>query len=126
MKNDLKTAQKALKKAIMVSKRNKWKELCEDIDRDPWGLGYKIVTKKLNLSTSKAIDETAMKQEVKKLFPEASRTGSRPFDLRGMDLDGVDCFDESDLRHAVLGCKTNPKEIYWAGWDPPRNYRGSD
>lgn len=105
LKNELKTAQKALKKAIMVSKRNKWNELCEDIDRDPWGLGYKIVTKKLNLRNSKAIDETTMKQEVKKLFPEASRTGSRPFDLIGMDLDGTDCFDESDLRHAVLGCK---------------------
>jgi len=46
-----------------------------------------------------------MKQEVKKLFPEASRTGSRPFDLIGMDLGGTDCFDESDLRHEVLGCK---------------------
>jgi len=43
LKNELKTAQKALKKAIMVSKRNKLKELCEHIDRDPGAWDTKLL-----------------------------------------------------------------------------------
>lgn len=40
-------SQKALKIEIEKSKNRSWKALCRQVDVDPWGLPYKIVTKKL-------------------------------------------------------------------------------
>lgn len=40
-------SQKALKIEIEKSKNRSWKVLCRQVDVDPWGLPYKIVTKKL-------------------------------------------------------------------------------
>ena len=42
-----KQAKKELWTAIKSSKRRCWKELCRTVDNDPWGLPYRIVTKKL-------------------------------------------------------------------------------
>lgn len=42
-------AKKELKRAIYKSKKRKWDELKADVDNDPWGLGYKIVSKKLGM-----------------------------------------------------------------------------
>ncbi|XP_070071122.1 uncharacterized protein [Drosophila takahashii] len=44
---EYKKAKKDLNIAIRKSKINKWKCLCNDVNSDPWGLGYKIVMKKL-------------------------------------------------------------------------------
>lgn len=38
---------KELKLAIRDSKRNSWNNLCRQVKTDPWGLPYKLVTKKL-------------------------------------------------------------------------------
>lgn len=35
--------RKQLRYAITKSKRSCWKSLCDDVDKDPWGNGYKIV-----------------------------------------------------------------------------------
>lgn len=40
-------AQKELKRAIEISKNKNWELLCKQVDLDPWGLPYKIVSKKL-------------------------------------------------------------------------------
>ncbi|XP_050338250.1 uncharacterized protein LOC126764627 [Bactrocera neohumeralis] len=53
-----KAAKKELKHAIDDSKKKKW----EDINRNPWGLGYKIVMKKLG-ARAKLPDVTAAKME---------------------------------------------------------------
>jgi hypothetical protein len=42
-----KEAKRALKIAIKRSKARCWGELCEMVDRDPWGLPYKLVRQKL-------------------------------------------------------------------------------
>ena len=42
-----KTARKTLTKAIRDSKTRCWRKLCEEVNEDPWGTGYKIVTGKL-------------------------------------------------------------------------------
>lgn len=39
-------ARKILRNAIKVSKTRSWEELCKEINDDPWGLPYRIVTKK--------------------------------------------------------------------------------
>ncbi|CAI6350497.1 unnamed protein product [Macrosiphum euphorbiae] len=40
-------ARRELKHAINKSKKNCWSNLCKQVDTDPWGLPYKLVTKKL-------------------------------------------------------------------------------
>lgn len=44
---DFKTAKRNLKEAIASSKKQKWEELRNEVNNDPWGLGYKIVMRKL-------------------------------------------------------------------------------
>lgn len=46
-KEEFKLARKELKVAIKKSKKASWDELCEQVESDPWGLPYKLVTKKL-------------------------------------------------------------------------------
>jgi len=42
-----KEAKKKLRRAIRKSKETGWKNLCAQVEADPWGLPYKIVAKKL-------------------------------------------------------------------------------
>jgi hypothetical protein len=41
------TAKKKLTLAIKTSKKKAWRELCDAVDNDPWGVPYRIVTQKL-------------------------------------------------------------------------------
>lgn len=43
----LKERKKDLRKAILTSKERKWEEVLKDLNPDPWSLGYKIATGKL-------------------------------------------------------------------------------
>ena len=67
---EYKNAKKTLKLAIDKSKKIKFEELRSDLNKDPWGLGYKIVLKKL---TSKApnplFDDETVRVIVDGLFP---------------------------------------------------------
>ncbi|XP_058806558.1 uncharacterized protein LOC131672972 [Phymastichus coffea] len=47
LQNQYKRARSNLVKAIKVNKRQCWKELLEEVDTDPWGRPYKVVTKRL-------------------------------------------------------------------------------
>lgn len=68
---EYKEAKKQLKIAINKSKKEKWEELREDINRDPWGLGYKIVMKKLGKrNPMREMDDETMLNVVKTLFPK--------------------------------------------------------
>lgn len=63
-------ARQALKIAIGRSKANKWKELCDDVESDPWGLGYKLVLQKLKGCDTTAEMPTEVKERiVGELFP---------------------------------------------------------
>ncbi|CAH2226409.1 jg10228 [Pararge aegeria aegeria] len=42
-----KEAKLLLQRLIIKSKNKSWEAVCEEVDQDVWGLGYKIVTKKL-------------------------------------------------------------------------------
>ncbi|XP_053960464.1 uncharacterized protein LOC128864736 [Anastrepha ludens] len=62
---DFRQSRKALKQAIIASKKAKWDEL-----RNPWGLGYKILTGKLNAnSTAVHLDSDAISKIVGRLLP---------------------------------------------------------
>ena len=61
---------KELRRAIKKSKRRSWLSLTEDVNNEPWGLGYKIVSRKLGaLSASQAMKPAVMDNIVKALFP---------------------------------------------------------
>lgn len=64
-----KEAKKLLKKAIRIKKKEKWKELLDELDQDPWGLGYKIVSKKLKKQQITKLSIREKVKHVKALFP---------------------------------------------------------
>jgi len=65
-----KTARQALNGAIKTSKKTKWEELRNDINSNPWGMGYKIVMKKLGANPSlPLLDSSKMAEIVGTLFP---------------------------------------------------------
>ena len=67
---DFKAKRKALKYAIKNSKREKFRELCETVESDPWGLGYKIVLKRLKSYSEQAPNNPSeMESIIKALFP---------------------------------------------------------
>lgn len=39
--------RKKLRRTIRDSKKKAWESLCEEVDRDPWGLPYRIIMKKI-------------------------------------------------------------------------------
>ncbi|KAL4108158.1 hypothetical protein QTP88_018404 [Uroleucon formosanum] len=44
--------RKDLRNAIRAAQAKSWAELCGDLDDDPWGLPYRVVTKKINRKRS--------------------------------------------------------------------------
>lgn len=74
-----KEARKLLRTAIFESKKKIWEELRNDINENPFGLGYKIAMKKLGANKPPAVmDEKSMKNIVESLFPaHESRTDNK-------------------------------------------------
>ncbi|XP_018792198.1 PREDICTED: uncharacterized protein LOC108970924, partial [Bactrocera latifrons] len=67
---EYKAAKTELKDAITKTKKDKWEELRNDINQNPWGLGYKIVMKKLEAKQSTPeLNAAAMEHIVSTLFP---------------------------------------------------------
>ena len=64
-----KEAKKTLSNKILKGKSRRWQELCDEIDTDPWGKGFKIVTKKLEVATSPKMSPERKKEIVDQLFP---------------------------------------------------------
>lgn len=66
----LKTKKKALKSAIRRSKRTCFLNICDDVENNPFGLAYKLVTKKLKcLSTPSPTEAVILERIVTHLFP---------------------------------------------------------
>jgi hypothetical protein len=61
-------ARKHLRLLIKRSKETKWRNLCEEVEEDVWGLGYKIVTKKLGRALPSLTKELTV-SVVHRLFP---------------------------------------------------------
>jgi len=64
--------KKELRNAIKKSKVRAWDELIQTIDRDPWGLPYRIVIKKLRRSSpslTEILDNEILMEIINKLFP---------------------------------------------------------
>ena len=73
-------ARKLLRNAIKQSKRQCWKALCTDVDRDPWGTPYRLVIRKLQASRGAVAptDVTTVLKIAETLFPEGAPRESYP------------------------------------------------
>jgi len=67
-----KRAKKALNKEIAQAKDNAWLELLASIEDDPWGLPYRLVTKKLMVGTNftETLEPEVLSEVLRGLFPE--------------------------------------------------------
>ncbi|GJQ70297.1 hypothetical protein Trydic_g22735 [Trypoxylus dichotomus] len=92
-------AKKSLRRAINESKARHWKDMVSDVDSDPWGLGYKLVTRRLGAMKPQAILElTRMQRIVRALFPSHPARVDRGVKMPGDFLP----FNEEELR-TVMG-----------------------
>lgn len=96
-----KEANKALRIAIYRAKEKSWKDLCDKVEQDPWGLPYKIVAQKLaprtpgpDITVPGGIDAV-----MAALFPDAPPTEPpQPPDLQEPDHDP---FTEEEVATAL-------------------------
>lgn len=64
-----KASKRALKKEIKTEKRNSWCKLCEELNEDIWGKGYRIVMGKINTTPSLSLTKEQEAEVLKELFP---------------------------------------------------------
>lgn len=69
LKTALVEARKVFRKGILDSMKLRWKEVCDSVNEDVWGNGYKIVTKKLGRSLPVLSSEMTLRV-VETLFPK--------------------------------------------------------
>lgn len=97
-----KRARKNLKDAIRKSKRLRWEQLRSEVNSDPWGLGYKIVLRKLGAHTAGPIMETSKMEEiVDGLFP--THAIRQPDEFR--QVEEIPLFSEEELQQAAKSLK---------------------
>lgn len=68
-RNEYYLKKKELKHAILEAQTNAWKKLCNDLNDNIWGNGYKIVCKKFKLSSNTELTTEEKVSIAKKLFP---------------------------------------------------------
>lgn len=101
---DYKVARKILRKSIKKSKADKWKSLCNEVNLDPWGLGYKIVMKRLHASSAGVeLPTDVMESIVATLFPTHQM---RPSIFNGSEqMEEIPEFSQAELEIAVRSLK---------------------
>lgn len=101
---EYKTERKRLTNAIRDSKTRCWRKLCEEVDRDPWGTGYKIVTGRLGARTPPDLkDAETARRIVDGLFPtHPTRTDATDDD----ETTAPPVFTAEELTRAAKAMKT--------------------
>lgn len=69
MRRQYRKSRQVLKNEIFRAKKFAWKKICEDVDNDIWGLGYRIAMKKLK-SPLGMFEPSKQLQIVEELFPK--------------------------------------------------------
>lgn len=70
---EYKTAKRELKALIRSAKKNKWTEICDAVEEDPCGIGYKIVAKALGCLKPPKLENGEASQVADVLFPTRAR-----------------------------------------------------
>lgn len=71
-RKEYKRAKRLLRNAIQNAKNASWSELLRDIDKDPWGLPYKLVMGKLrksDITLSETLESPILNDLLTSLFP---------------------------------------------------------
>lgn len=106
--DNFRVAKKALTKAIKSSKRQGWVSLLDEVDKDVWGRGYKIVTRCLGLRAPEPPrDPVIMDVIVGALFPVHPERICTPISVVESE---VQLLSEDELRRVVssLGNRKAP------------------
>ncbi|CAH1385034.1 unnamed protein product, partial [Tenebrio molitor] len=72
LKQEQNDNRKELRKAILASKKKKWKEITQELENDIWGKAYQIVTGKMKLRSKGELDTEEQIKIAKDLFPETA------------------------------------------------------
>lgn len=88
-------ARKELRRAIGRSKRDHWRELCSELDRDVWGDAYKLVTHRIGRPRT-ILSEEMVERCVQQLFPEVPQATYPTIPTAG----AVPLFTRSELEAA--------------------------
>lgn len=79
IKTQLKKARHRLKTLIKREKEKHWNEPCADLEKDIWGRGYQIVTKKLRQTNTAPLSHETVQLQINKLFPSMKEQTWNPF-----------------------------------------------
>lgn len=76
---ELKTRRDDLRREIRKSKKSTWNNTLEELNKDIWGEGYKIISNRYNIKTNN-IDLTKEEEEeiVQELFPQGINQNRKP------------------------------------------------
>ena len=64
-----KTIRREYNHAILRAKKKSWRDMLNDLDRDEWGQGYRIIIKITNMKSLYRLSEERQLIEARKLFP---------------------------------------------------------
>lgn len=92
------SAKKDLRKAIRSSQERAWKELQEKVDRDVWGLPYKVVMKRLSRNPPGVHLAGRELELASQLFPRRSEFRWRDVPMMGPGGSSVKPVRGSDIR----------------------------
>lgn len=85
--NQFKQDRRDLSRAIKASKRECWRELCKEVDVDPWGRPYRVVMAKLKSSSRSAPTcPMLLRKIVRTLFPHQPNLRAQTTLLRSEDV----------------------------------------
>lgn len=69
LRNEYYAKKKELRNKICESRETEWRKLCEELNNDIWGAGYKIVCKKFKINSTINLPTEEKLSIAKKLFP---------------------------------------------------------
>ena len=61
--------RKSWNKTRRKGKEKKWKKVCAEVDAEPWGKGYQIVSRKIGANSRATHKGEELKEIARKLFP---------------------------------------------------------
>lgn len=115
-RSEHKAAKHDLRRAIKISKSRCWERLREDLNSDPWGLGYKIILRKLRAFAPAApLDTEVIDNIVDTLFPthplRSIRQFGNNFDIPLFTIEELEIASQSMKSGKASGPDGIPPEV---------------
>lgn len=102
---EYKEARGVLRGMIRTAKNKAWKDLLEDLDKDPWGKPYLIVRKKLKSggpSVAETLEPEILDKVVEKLFPEDEEAEVGTFPEEEEEGQETDWTEEAEILNSEM------------------------